>query len=285
MNLCLLLYVLVALRGVQCLLWGATKAFPLQRAREALDLPVQERGGRGRIHRLRQSELSDADELRVAQLKEDLREKALELERLELELRRFVEPSSTARARARASGGFEAKSDPEDDGDTVPPSAVKLASRNFLRELRELLAGKDESSLPDAEFRRKVALLTLSNDAIWAKEKKRPSIEAPWVLKIPYYGLCLILDFAFDGRPINRLYFLETVARMPYFSYITCLHTYETIGWWRRSTAQKRIHFAEEVSKTCSLFPFLFLLSFSCLVLDWTAEPMNEQSSLHSDYP
>jgi len=270
MNFCLLLYVLVAPRAVQCLLWGATKAFPLQRA--ALDRPVQERGGRGRIHRLRQSELSDADELRVAQLKEDLREKALELERLELELRRFVEPSSTARARARAraSGGFVAKSDPQDDGDTVPPSAVKLASRNFLRELRELLAGKDESSLPDAEFRRKVALLTLSNDAIWAKEKKRPSIEAPWVLKIPYYGLCLILDFAFDGRPINRLYFLETVARMPYFSYITCLHTYETIGWWRRSTAQKRIHFAEEVSKP-ALFSFPFL-SFSCLVLDCRAD-------------
>ena len=274
MNLCLLLYMLVAPRGVQCLLWGATKGLPLRS-------PVQERGGRGRIRQLRQSELSDADELRVAQLKEDLREKALELERLELELRRFAEPLTGATARARASGGFVAKSDPQDDGDTVPPSAVKLASRNFFRELRQLLAGKDESSLPDPEFRRKVALLTLSNDAIWAKEEKRPSIEAPWVLKIPYYGLCLILDFAFDGRPINRLYFLETVARMPYFSYITCLHTYETIGWWRRSTAQKRIHFAEEVKQDL----LLFFLSFPFLVFSWVAEPMNEQSSLHSDYP
>lgn len=247
---CFLFSLLVAApRGVFSLL-GATLSL---RAASHHNL-LQGRFGRitQRIHRLQQSELSDADELRVAQLKEDLREKALELERLELELRRFVEPLQTGtwvRARARASGGFVAKSDPQDDGDTVPPSAVKLASRNFLREWREVRSKKEKESQPDSEFCRKVALLTLSNDAIWAKEKNRPSIQSPWVLKVPYYLLCFILDFAFDGRPINRLYFLETVARMPYFSYITCLHTYETIGWWRRSTAQKRIHFAEEVSR------------------------------------
>jgi ubiquinol oxidase len=42
---------------------------------------------------------------------------------------------------------------------------------------------------------------------------------------------------------------LETVARMPYFSYITMLHLYETLGFWRRSTDVKRIHFAEEINE------------------------------------
>jgi len=33
---------------------------------------------------------------------------------------------------------------------------------------------------------------------------------------------------------------------MPYFSYISMLHLYETLGWWRRGAAVKRVHFAEE---------------------------------------
>jgi ubiquinol oxidase len=42
---------------------------------------------------------------------------------------------------------------------------------------------------------------------------------------------------------------LETVARMPYFSYISMLQLYETLGWWRRSSKEKRIHFAEEYNE------------------------------------
>ncbi len=66
--------------------------------------------------------------------------------------------------------------------------------------------------------------LRLSNDAIWAREERRPKVEAPWVLLGPYYALCWVLDAFFDGRPIARFWFLETVARMPYFSYISLLH-------------------------------------------------------------
>jgi ubiquinol oxidase len=36
---------------------------------------------------------------------------------------------------------------------------------------------------------------------------------------------------------------------MPYFSYIFMLHTYETLGWWRRSAEAKRVHFAEEFNE------------------------------------
>lgn len=32
---------------------------------------------------------------------------------------------------------------------------------------------------------------------------------------------------------------------MPYFAYTTCLHLYETLGWWRTG-GLRVIHFAEE---------------------------------------
>lgn len=43
----------------------------------------------------------------------------------------------------------------------------------------------------------------------------------------------LLLLLSILLRPIQRFWFLEMVARMPYFSYITMLHLYETFGWWR----------------------------------------------------
>jgi ubiquinol oxidase len=54
----------------------------------------------------------------------------------------------------------------------------------------------------------------------------------------------------FEGRYVpSRFFLLETVARMPYFSYITMLHLYESLGFWRRSADVKRIHFAEEINE------------------------------------
>ena len=146
------------------------------------------------------------------------------------------------------------------DGTNLPSSAFDLARRNFARELPELLkelkGEKDEVCCNDesidggrkncAELREKLEALVLDNDAIWAREKKRPQVKAPNVILIPYYALCWVLDAVFDGRPIQRFWFLETVARMPYFAYVSSLHLYETLGWWRRSAEVKRVHFAEE---------------------------------------
>lgn len=39
---------------------------------------------------------------------------------------------------------------------------------------------------------------------------------------------------------------LEVVARIPYFSFISILHLYESIGFWRAGAELRRIHFAEE---------------------------------------
>ncbi|KAK1733878.1 ubiquinol oxidase [Skeletonema marinoi] len=78
-------------------------------------------------------------------------------------------------------------------------------------------------------------------------QRSRGPLIAPFIIKAPYYVLTFLLDVIFEGRnPFQRFFLLETVARMPYFSYITMLHLYETLGFWRRSADIKRIHFAEE---------------------------------------
>jgi len=50
--------------------------------------------------------------------------------------------------------------------------------------------------------------------------------------------------FAGEGRDFARFYALETIARVPYFSYLSVLHLYETLGTWRRAKYLK-LHFAE----------------------------------------
>lgn len=61
-------------------------------------------------------------------------------------------------------------------------------------------------------------------------------------------GLVNILVWMINGlyrdRPYPRFYVLETVARVPYFSYLSVLHFYETMGWWRKADWLK-VHFAE----------------------------------------
>lgn len=96
------------------------------------------------------------------------------------------------------------------------------------------------------ELQRTLKKLTLSNEAVWEREKSRPPVKAPWWILGPYYVLCLMLDVIFKDRPIQRFWFLETVARMPYFSYISMLHLYETLGWWRVGAEVRKVHFAEE---------------------------------------
>ncbi|EEH54017.1 uncharacterized protein MICPUCDRAFT_5889, partial [Micromonas pusilla CCMP1545] len=95
--------------------------------------------------------------------------------------------------------------------------------------------------------RDQLATLTLSNAAIWERERSRTEVPAPWIIKAPYFALCTFLDLVFpEDRPIQRFWFLESVARMPYFSYNTMLTLYELLGWWRRSSELRRVHFAEE---------------------------------------
>ena len=56
--------------------------------------------------------------------------------------------------------------------------------------------------------------------------------------------LVFVINTVYKNRPFPRFYVLETVARVPYFSYLSVLHLYETLGWWRKVDWLK-IHFAE----------------------------------------
>ena len=110
--------------------------------------------------------------------------------------------------------------------------------------------------------RQKLKQLTLNSTAIWERERSRGPLVAPLVIKLPYLVLCYLLDVVFEGRYVpSRFFLLETVARMPYFSYISMLHFYETLGFWRRSTNVKRVHFAEEWNEVRALQSTFFLLT------------------------
>ena len=39
-----------------------------------------------------------------------------------------------------------------------------------------------------------------------------------------------------------RFWVLETVARIPYFAFISMLHLYETLGWWRAAAPLRKVH-------------------------------------------
>ena len=133
---------------------------------------------------------------------------------------------------------FFAGTEAEDDAILVPPGVYENSAESPLRaeDVEAMSALRDE-----------LETLRLSNDAIWERERNRPEVKAPWIIKGPYLLLCYALDFAFpETKPIQRFWFLETVARMPYFSYNTMLTLYELLGWWRRSSELQRVHFAEQ---------------------------------------
>lgn len=56
--------------------------------------------------------------------------------------------------------------------------------------------------------------------------------------------LVFVINQLYRSRPYPRFYVLETVARVPYFAYLSVLHLYETLGWWRKVDWLK-VHFAE----------------------------------------
>jgi len=140
----------------------------------------------------------------------------------------------------------------------IPQSAFAMALRTFSNEansLVEWLRSDRTSELRGLEsetansMRVTLDKLTLSNEAIWARERARPPVKAPWLIKGPYLVLCWLIDELFKARPLARLWYLETVARIPYLSYISMLHLYESLGWWRLGLNAQRIHWGENVNE------------------------------------
>jgi len=140
-----------------------------------------------------------------------------------------------------------------------PQNALLMGARNFRNELSaiggELVNGiksivvkkEDRNVLPEA------LKLSLCNKTVNETEKTRENqfgqkasviLPTRWI----YESLCLLLDIWFDQRPIERFWFLETVARVPYFAYTSVLHLYETLGWWR-STELISLHQLETANE------------------------------------
>ena len=115
---------------------------------------------------------------------------------------------------------------PAFEGYGPPANVWVLGSQQFMRNLRAMVGEyRDEEDVElspkQREYQEALERLTLSSDAIWERETADGPIEAPWVIKIPYLVLCYMLDRVFEGRYVpHRFFLLETVARMPYFSYI-----------------------------------------------------------------
>lgn len=100
------------------------------------------------------------------------------------------------------------------------------------------------------QIREQLNLLALDDQAVWDHEhdriKRTGDVQAPWYIRAPFSALCVVLDLCFTGRPIQRFWVLETVARIPYFAFISILHLYESLGFWRAGAELRKIHFAEE---------------------------------------
>lgn len=137
------------------------------------------------------------------------------------------------------------------DGDH-PAASWKLASDNFARQGASIIVQLAEmTGLRERDALRPPASLglTLSNNAVKEAERLREEtggrVDAHPVSRALYDVGCSILDNLFDGRPIQRFWFLEIIARMPYFSYVSMLHLYESFGWWRDPQLRK-LHAAQE---------------------------------------
>jgi hypothetical protein len=188
---------------------------------------------------------------------------------------RYSNDTRTASIMAAANYGFKSRSEggsttlqgggtgmAEDPfpGYGPPGNLWELGWQQFMRNVRAMRGEYEEDYDYDntavlttprqRDLQKDLMKLTLNTTAIWEREGQDPSAnhdDAPYIVKIPYFVLCVFLDQVFDQKYVpSRFFFLETVARMPYFSYIGMLHTYETLGFWRRSATVKRIHFAEE---------------------------------------
>lgn len=61
-----------------------------------------------------------------------------------------------------------------------------------------------------------------------------------------------VLSMAFAGRPYPYFYALETIARVPYFAYVSVLHLYETLGLFRRKDVLL-LHFSESWNESLHL--------------------------------
>lgn len=145
----------------------------------------------------------------------------------------------------------------------IPKSFFQFGIENIKREFIQKRYGfkndpyfksnSREESIHIFHLRNKLKKLVLNDENIWKRERAREGVECPRSMLCIYYGVCHFLDLLFKDNPIDRFWFLETIARMPYFSYVAMIHIYETLGWWELGGNLKALHYDEEVNETFHL--------------------------------
>lgn len=143
--------------------------------------------------------------------------------------------------------------------DKIPKSFVQFAFENAQKEIFQKRYGfrsdpykslSDPKEISEIRHRRTyLKRLGLDNNNIWMREHQRETVPAPRVMLTVYYSICFLLDVIYDKKPIDRFWFLETIARMPYFSYVAVLYMYESLGFWEIDGDLKRVHLNEEINE------------------------------------
>tara|TARA_Y100000389_G_scaffold193046_1_gene221395 strand:+ start:1314 stop:2174 length:861 start_codon:yes stop_codon:yes gene_type:complete len=103
------------------------------------------------------------------------------------------------------------------------------------------------------QFRKLIKRLSLDEEQIMIREHNREQVNAPRVMMILYNVICWSLDVIYKDKPLDRFWMLETVARQPYFSYVSILYMYETLGWWEVDGELRKEHAVEEYNETMHL--------------------------------
>ncbi|OIW14016.1 hypothetical protein TanjilG_09367 [Lupinus angustifolius] len=129
-----------------------------------------------------------------------------------------------------------------------------LSSRSPLLRVRAtVLKDEEEEVIIQESFPSK----TSSSPFDVAKETNADSLNTTpgavekWAIKVEQSinifltdSVIKILDAFYHDRNYARFFVLETIARVPYFAFMSILHMYESFGWWRRADYLK-VHFAE----------------------------------------
>ncbi|CAI8590585.1 unnamed protein product [Vicia faba] len=124
---------------------------------------------------------------------------------------------------------------------------------SFSRIRASLLQDKEDKVILQDSFPSKT---TSPSDSATASNSSNDTVSSPsaWekgVIKVEQsFNIFLtdsvikILDALYHDRNYARFFVLETIARVPYFAFMSILHMYESFGWWRRADYLK-VHFAE----------------------------------------
>ncbi|KDO78391.1 hypothetical protein CISIN_1g018864mg [Citrus sinensis] len=127
-----------------------------------------------------------------------------------------------------------------------PPSSPRSLSRNFCRVQATILQDEEEKVVVEESS----PLKNFPNDDEPPETGSASALEK-WVIKFEQSvnillteSVIMVLDALYRDRDYARFFVLETIARVPYFAFISVLHMYESFGWWRRADYLK-VHFAE----------------------------------------